>query len=212
MLDNTQHLYPPSTPTRDPLNILHVGDEMAITHSHATNFSHNDNPLAALSEFNNGRAGMPLNKSSSTPSKSATRPDRNILVIDGENDLVEEVVLKEAPRSPTKTNWTMVSSSKLSVDIPITVTFWFQTKNNKRKRTIMKSISLCARKDGTFVIGDHKMIVFEVTGLVVYDDIEVRQDHRWIETTWYTAHNVVAGGRLVLRTPGANTRKWQVDA
>lgn len=76
----------------------------------------------------------------------------------------------------------------------------------------MKTLILCARKDHKFVLGDHKLVVFEKTGLVVYDDIQVRRNREWIETSWHTKHHITGNRSLVLRIPSASTRKWQVDA
>lgn len=138
-------------------------------------------------------------------------PSREVIVIDDHEDSIREVKTKKVSMTSTDTARVVPSSKNLDRNVTVTVIFWINLIRRSRKRAVMKSLTLSARKSGPFVLADHKLIIFEKTGLVVYDHIQQRYDKNWNDALWNTPHKVVPGSQLVFRTPDAETGNWQVD-
>lgn len=208
MLDNTEHFYPPNSIRRPELNVVMLEDDRrGAVAAHATALAR-----APLSQV---RIPNPTARQLQTKATldRLTLEFKEVLVIDDGPVRTElHHIDRRHPthlQPSTHTTWGTGISDNLNPHHDVTVIFWL--KGKKENEVKMRTASLCARKDGMFVMGDHKLAIFEITGLVVYDSLEFRWDRRWNETTWYAGHRVRWGGVLVFRTPDAYTGDWQLD-
>lgn len=180
LLDDTYYFYPPVTARRSSRNELDVvilqhspDDFLKFRRSTPTQILRTPVVRSSVSKHRSSTASIRFSSNVAVIGNGVTSGLREVIVIDDSPFRVEF-----QPNYPvTDTNWSIPSSKRLDQSLDVTIIVWVNPKKSEHSR--MLTAALNGRKGGTFVLSDHKVVMYKKTGLVVYDDIQIRQGKRW---------------------------------
>jgi hypothetical protein len=81
----------------------------------------------------------------------------------------------------------------------------------KPEESFVRTVAVCARKDGKLVLFDHKALLEEELGIDYQDELWRKTSSGWVRVYWHTAFTIGQNRLVLLKTTAAETTGWDID-